>query len=76
MEKMENIANDKNWKALIKPSKIDVKTHENKSIATITAEPLEKGYGLTIGNSCSISDGIISGNRSVCFDMYCQFIIV
>ena len=47
----ENIANDKNWKALIKPSKIDVKTHEDKSIAIITAEPLEKGYGLTIGNS-------------------------
>lgn len=51
MEKMQNVANDKNWKALIKPSKIDVKTHDNKSIATITAEPLEKGYGLTIGNS-------------------------
>ena len=51
MEKMEKITNDKNWKALIKPSKIDVKTHDNKSIATITAEPLEKGYGLTIGNS-------------------------
>ena len=33
MEKMANIVNDKNWKALIKPSKIDVKTHENKSIA-------------------------------------------
>jgi len=51
MEKMEKIANDKNWKALIKPSKVDVKIHDNKSIATITAEPLEKGYGLTIGNS-------------------------
>ena len=51
MEKMENIVNEKNWKSLIKPTKIDVKTHENKSIATITAEPLEKGYGLTIGNS-------------------------
>ena len=51
MEKMQDIANDKNWKALIKPSKIGVKTHDNKSIATITAEPLEKGYGLTIGNS-------------------------
>ena len=51
MEKMQNIANDKNWKALIKPSKVDVKTHDSKSIATITAEPLEKGYGLTIGNS-------------------------
>ena len=37
MEKMEKIANDKNWKALIKPSKVDVKTHDNKSIATITA---------------------------------------
>jgi len=51
MEKMEKIANDKNWKALIKPSKVDVKTHDNKSIATVTAEPLEKGYGMTIGNS-------------------------
>ena len=51
MEKIQNIANDKNWKALIKPSKVDVKTHDSKSIATITAEPLEKGYGLTIGNS-------------------------
>jgi len=51
MEKMQDVVNDKNWKALIKPSKIDVKTLDNKSIATITAEPLEKGYGLTIGNS-------------------------
>ena len=51
MEKMQNVANDKNWKALIKPSKVEVKTDDNKSIATITAEPLEKGYGLTIGNS-------------------------
>ena len=51
MEKIQNITNDKNWKELIRPSKIDVKTHHNKSIATITAEPLEKGYGLTIGNS-------------------------
>ena len=51
MEKVENTPNIKNWKSLIKPSKIEVKSHENKSIATITAEPLEKGYGLTIGNS-------------------------
>ena len=48
---MQNVVNDKNWNALIKPSKVDVKTQDNKSIATITAEPLEKGYGLTIGNS-------------------------
>ena len=48
---MENLVNDKNWKSLIKPSKIDVITEEDKSKATITVEPLEKGYGLTIGNS-------------------------
>ena len=46
-----NQANIKNWKSLIKPSKIDIKTSEDKSKATLIAEPLEKGYGLTIGNS-------------------------
>ena len=49
---MENIeANDKNWKSLIKPAQLDVKLSEDKSKATINAEPLEKGYGLTLGNS-------------------------
>ena len=48
---MQNVVNDKNWKVLIKPSKVDVKINDNKSTATLTAEPLEKGYGLTIGNS-------------------------
>ena len=43
--------NIKNWKALIKPSKIDVDQNEDKTFAKVTAEPLEKGYGLTIGNS-------------------------
>ena len=49
---MENIsANDKNWKAMIKPTKLDVQLSENKTKAKIIAEPLEKGYGLTLGNS-------------------------
>ena len=49
---MENVnVNVKNWKALIKPAKLDVKISEDKSHATIVAEPLEKGYGLTLGNS-------------------------
>jgi len=42
---------DKNWKALIKPSKLDISSNEDKSIAKVTAEPLEKGFGQTIGNS-------------------------
>ena len=48
---MENTIVGKNWKSLIKPSKLHIKSNENKSISTVTAEPLEKGYALTIGNS-------------------------
>ena len=43
--------NPKNWKTLIKPAKLDVQLSDDKSHAKITAEPLEKGYGLTLGNS-------------------------
>ena len=46
----ENV-NVKNWKSLIKPTKLDVKISEDLTKATIVAEPLEKGYGLTLGNS-------------------------
>jgi DNA-directed RNA polymerase subunit alpha len=49
MEQTE--VNSKNWKSLIKPTKLDVKISDDKSHAKIIAEPLEKGYGLTLGNS-------------------------
>ena len=42
---------DKNWKALIKPGKLDISSNEDKTIAKVIAEPLEKGFGQTIGNS-------------------------
>ena len=48
---MENSTVIQNWKALIKPSKLNIKSNEDKSITTVIAEPLEKGYALTIGNS-------------------------
>ena len=49
---MESLdVNIKNWKALIKPAKLDVQISEDNSHAKIVAEPLEKGYGLTLGNS-------------------------
>ncbi|MDA9744876.1 DNA-directed RNA polymerase subunit alpha [Candidatus Pelagibacter sp.] len=49
---MENTEiNVKNWKSLIKPGKLDVNLSDDKSFAKIVAEPLEKGYGLTLGNS-------------------------
>jgi len=49
---MENVdVNVKNWKSLIKPSKLDIQLSEDKTYAKVIAEPLEKGYGLTLGNS-------------------------
>jgi DNA-directed RNA polymerase subunit alpha len=42
----------KNWQELIKPSKLEVVPGDDpKRIATIVAEPLERGFGLTLGNS-------------------------
>ena len=46
-----NNVNLKNWKSLIRPSKIDIDQNDDKTFAKVVAEPLEKGYGLTIGNS-------------------------
>jgi len=48
---MQNTVIDKNWKSLIKPSKLSIKSSEDKSVFTLIAEPLEKGYALTIGNA-------------------------
>ena len=49
---MDNLeVNIKNWKSLIKPVKLDIQQSDDKSYAKIIAEPLEKGYGLTLGNS-------------------------
>ncbi len=42
----------KNWKELIKPEKLDVEPGDDpKREATIVAEPLERGFGLTLGNA-------------------------
>jgi DNA-directed RNA polymerase subunit alpha len=42
----------KNWKELIKPGKLVVEPgHDPACRATIVAEPLERGFGLTLGNA-------------------------
>ena len=42
----------KNWMELIKPSKMDVNVEENDgSKGRLIAEPLERGFGLTLGNA-------------------------
>ena len=42
----------KNWAELIKPQQLEVKQGNDPSRqATLTAEPLERGFGLTLGNA-------------------------
>ncbi|MCO5147706.1 MAG: DNA-directed RNA polymerase subunit alpha [Aquamicrobium sp.] len=40
----------KNWQELIKPNKIEFSS-KGKTLTTLVAEPLERGYGLTLGNA-------------------------
>ncbi|MBO4700988.1 MAG: DNA-directed RNA polymerase subunit alpha [Alphaproteobacteria bacterium] len=43
---------EKNWMTLIKPKKLNITTDEhNPNMATLVAEPLEKGFGLTLGTA-------------------------
>lgn len=42
----------KNWQELIKPTQLEVKAGPDASRqATVVAEPLERGFGLTLGNA-------------------------
>lgn len=42
----------KNWQELIKPSTVDVKHGANaRTTGTVVVEPLERGFGLTLGNA-------------------------
>ncbi len=43
--------NIKNWQELKKPNNLEVKTASDKRRATFVAEPLERGFGLTLGNA-------------------------
>ena len=42
----------KNWQELIKPNTVDVKHGTNaRTTGTVVVEPLERGFGLTLGNA-------------------------
>ena len=42
----------KNWQELIKPNKLEVAQGDDpKRVATLVAEPLERGFGTTLGNA-------------------------
>ena len=73
----------KNWMDLIKPSKMDVNVQENDGRRGILiAEPLERGFGLTLGNSIrrillsSFSFKIFSTSSSVFAFSYIKLYIL
>jgi len=41
----------KNWQELIKPTKLELNTSEDSNKGKVVAEPLERGFGLTLGNA-------------------------
>src|SRR5271170_789525 len=52
MLKESNLSLQRNWQMLIKPEQLDVEFGADAGrIATIVAEPLERGFGMTLGNS-------------------------
>ena len=42
----------RNWQELIRPTKLDITASSDSAhVASVVAEPLERGYGLTLGNA-------------------------
>ena len=42
----------RNWQSLIKPEKLEVEPGSDPHrTATVVAEPLERGFGMTLGNA-------------------------
>ncbi len=41
----------KNWQALIRPYKLNVKSEDKRRQSVVVAEPLERGFGLTLGTA-------------------------
>jgi len=47
-----NVTIQKNWQELIRPNKLQVAAGADpKREATVVAEPLERGFGVTLGNA-------------------------
>jgi DNA-directed RNA polymerase subunit alpha len=48
----ESLVLERNWRSLIRPEKLDVDPGADPMrVATIIAEPLERGFGMTLGNA-------------------------
>ena len=57
---------DKNWKALIKPNKLDITSNDDKTIAKVIAEPLRKRFWSNYWKFTKKNSFIIN-TRSSCY---------
>ena len=54
----------KNWQDLIKPTKLNVSPgRDPQRFATVVAEPLERGFGLTLGNALRRVLAVLASGR-------------
>jgi hypothetical protein len=52
----DNVTIQKNWQELIRPGKLQVAAGgDARRVATVVAEPLERGFGVTLGNALRFS---------------------
>ncbi|MDR0484106.1 MAG: DNA-directed RNA polymerase subunit alpha [Alphaproteobacteria bacterium] len=42
---------EQNWQSLIKPNKIQITPDEDNNVTKLVVEPLERGFGVTLGNA-------------------------
>ena len=48
----QSLVIQRNWQSMIKPEKLEVEPGADPSrVATVVAEPLERGFGMTLGNA-------------------------
>ena len=66
------MALQRNWQSLIKPEKLDVEPGTDPHrVATVVAEPLERGFGMTLGNALrrvllsSLQGAAVTGLRKI-----------
>jgi DNA-directed RNA polymerase subunit alpha len=52
LQRMSMLSMQRNWESLIKPEKLAIEPgNEPSRVATVIAEPLERGFGMTLGNA-------------------------
>ena len=58
----------KNWKSLIQPTKNVQVSESNPNVATLVIEPLERGFGMTLGNGAASHPAVFAAGRCRDFD--------